>query len=221
MTRWFGVALGAEKWFYVYLLGAPLAFVFLKSPRTLLPCIPIAFISLFAVEPFYSNIHNHYALGIIPFLFVAALYGIKKRRAGRAGQVVLASILPLSLYFSMAIGALPYSATFWAGKGPFNAADYVRPENHAQILEAAALIPRQAPLTFQSNLYLSAFIHRPQSWTFPDGVNEAEYVLLDRHRAHFVWDWEGDRIYEEFRQSLEVRYLRIYDQAGVEVYHRR
>ncbi|MBI3939659.1 MAG: DUF2079 domain-containing protein [Acidobacteria bacterium] len=216
--EWIATALGARKLFYLWVLSAPLALVFVRAPVMLIPALPLLFISLMSRDPAYSNIHNHYALGIIPFLFLAGVYGLARIADPSMRRRHAVAALLLSAYFSFAIGALPYSLTFWEDHGPFNFADYRPPRNRAQIEEAIQLIPPESTLTFQSNLYLHAMIERPQAWVFPDGLGMARYVLLDQGRAHFVWDKENRESYEEYRRSLQESYLRIYAQAGVELY---
>ncbi|MBI2820857.1 MAG: DUF2079 domain-containing protein, partial [Acidobacteria bacterium] len=147
-SLWMGRAFAVDKLFYLYLLGAPLALVFARSLDLLIPGIPLVAISILSPAPQHFNIHNHYGLGIVPFLFLASLYGLRRlssRVPGRTAAAVPATLF-LSLYFSAAIGALPYSGTFWQNRGPFTYRDYLFADNHAQVVEAMRLVPGEASL---------------------------------------------------------------------------
>ena len=218
---WISQVFTLPKMFYLYLLFSPLVFVFLRAPLMLVPILPLILISLFSSQPLHSNIHNHYSLGLIPFLFVASVYGLKElsRKSLEKVRVASLSMLFLSVYFSAAVGALPYSMTFWKSHGPFNYQDYVFPTNYDQLVQAVEEVPKNSTLSFQSNLYFSTLIQRPRSWFFPRGLGVAEYVLLDRARAPFVWDEEDGETYEQCRFLLSECYRKIYDVAGIELYH--
>ncbi len=220
-SKWISQVFALPKMFYLYVLVSPLAFVCLRTPLILVPIFPLILISLFFSQPLHANIHNHYSLGLIPFLFVASVYGLKKlsRTCLERMRVVSLSMLFLSVYFSAAIGALPYSTTFWKSHGPFNYQDYVFPANYDQLVQAVERIPKNSTLSFQSNVYFSTFIQRSKLWFFPKGLGVAEYVLLDRTRDPFVWDEKDGAIYEQCRSLLSECYRKIYDVAGVELYH--
>src|SRR5206468_3548073 len=72
----------SRKFFYLFVLMAPLASMSLSSPLTIVPSLPLMCIPLLSSQPMHWNLHNHYALGILPFLFLAALNTLKRRFEG-------------------------------------------------------------------------------------------------------------------------------------------
>jgi len=77
-------------------LLAPLAFISLVGIEGLIPALPIFAQRLLSARPSESSIVYHYQAEFIPFIFLAAIYGLARiRRAGPAAPRVLAAVLPL------------------------------------------------------------------------------------------------------------------------------
>jgi len=69
---------GQNKFFYITALFGPLAFLSFLDPLTLIMTLPWLMASLLSVNPLYYAIGTQYPAFVSPFLFVAAINGIKK-----------------------------------------------------------------------------------------------------------------------------------------------
>ena len=69
---------GQSKFFYITALFGPLAFLSFLDPLTLIMTLPWLMASLLSVNPLYYAIGTQYPAFVSPFLFVAAVNGIKK-----------------------------------------------------------------------------------------------------------------------------------------------
>jgi uncharacterized membrane protein len=69
---------GQSKFLYITALFAPLAFLSFLDPLTLIMAVPWLMASLLSVNPLYYAVGTHYPAFVSPFLFVAAVNGIKK-----------------------------------------------------------------------------------------------------------------------------------------------
>ena len=64
---------------YLFNLFLPTAFLALLSPLTLLPMLPTLAVNLLSANPFQWRLEDfHYAAPLAPFLFVSAIYGIRR-----------------------------------------------------------------------------------------------------------------------------------------------
>jgi uncharacterized membrane protein len=69
---------GQSKFLYIASLFAPLAFLSFLDPLTLITTLPWLVASLLSINPLYYAVGTHYPAFVSPFLFVAAINGIKK-----------------------------------------------------------------------------------------------------------------------------------------------
>jgi len=93
---------------YLFFLLGPTAFLSLLSPLHLLIALPEFGINLLSNNWNMRNIVFHYTSVIQPFVFISAIYGVKKFNNKRLAIVGII-ILLFSLLFSYFIGPLPYS----------------------------------------------------------------------------------------------------------------
>ncbi len=69
---------GQSKFLYIASLFAPLAFLSFLDPLTLIMAVPWLMASLLSINPLYYAVGTHYPAFVSPFLFIAAINGIKK-----------------------------------------------------------------------------------------------------------------------------------------------
>ena len=93
---------------YLFFLLGPTTFLSLLSPLHLLIALPEFGINLLSNNWNMRNIVFHYTSVIQPFVFISAIYGVKKFNNKRLAIVGII-ILLFSLLFSYFIGPLPYS----------------------------------------------------------------------------------------------------------------
>ncbi|MCK6629210.1 MAG: DUF2079 domain-containing protein [Anaerolineae bacterium] len=176
---------------YLTQLFFPTAFLALFSPLTLLPMLPTLAVNLLSDNPFTWRLEDfHYGAPLAPFLFISAIYGIRRISEwvnGRMGEQFFAirsfAILLFSLFLVFSI-----IYHYYRGFTPL-ARPFVWPEvtTHQQRLEALlSTLPPDAPLFTQSNL-APHLTHRPIIYSdfayftdphFPAPV-KAEEILLD------------------------------------------
>ena len=124
---------GQSKFVYITSLFGPLAFLSFLDPLTLIMTLPWLMASLLSINPLYYAIGTQYPAFVSPFLFVAAINGIKKlvnlssrgvlRKIGFLmfiSLLVSTLLLPTDDYFSvtkaeettrMALNEIPSTAT--------------------------------------------------------------------------------------------------------------
>ncbi len=168
-----------DKALYLWGLLAPVAFLSLLAPQTLLLSLPTLGINLLSTKPeFYTLEKFHYAALLVPFVVLSALLGVDylvarlSPRLEMKRQTLLYSVSALvlisTLLYHRGHGFTPLAAGFQIPKAT---------PHHRLAQELMALIPEGATLSAQSRLnpHLS---QRPRIYMFPK-VEDADYVFFD------------------------------------------
>ncbi|MFA5363896.1 MAG: DUF2079 domain-containing protein [Candidatus Bathyarchaeia archaeon] len=94
---------GQNKFLYVTALFAPLAFFSFLDPLMLLMTVPWLGASLLSINPLYYAVGTHYPAFVSPFLFVAAVTGIKKLANSNSKAILnkLAFLMFVTLVLSL------------------------------------------------------------------------------------------------------------------------
>jgi uncharacterized membrane protein len=185
---------------YLFALFFPTAFLALFSPLTLLPLLPTLAVNLLSDNPFTWRLEDfHYGAPLAPFLFISALYGIRRISAWAIGRMaklqtmnqypalrLFASSVPLLLCLLLLISSAIYH--YYRGFTPL-ARPFAWPQVTAhpqRLADLLSTIPADAPLFAQSNL-APHVTHRPVIYTdfayftdptYPAPVKVQE-ILLD------------------------------------------
>lgn len=174
-------------------LGGLLAcggFMSLLAPQVLGLALPVLALNVFSNWSWTYSEGAHYSASIVPFVIVSAIYGtgflaraLEDRRLVPYKRAVLglaAWVLTVSIIHHHEIGVSPIARTFYPP----------RIDAHDRLAERfLSLIPPQAPVSAQSNLY-PHLSHRQKAYFFP-AVNDAEYVLLDMTSSAYPLTVQG------------------------------
>ncbi len=137
---------------YLFDLFFSTAFLALLNPLTLLPMLPTLAVNLLSANPFQWRLEDfHYAAPLAPFLFVSAIYGIK-RVSESANQRVNKFLLSVILMILL----LTFSVVYHVQRGytplarPFDWP--VVTAHHHKLEQIINTIPPDSALFTQSNL---------------------------------------------------------------------
>ena len=157
------------KLLYVFLLFGPLLFL---SFRSLITSITLAWFVpiLLSNYPSYYTIGAHYPAYVIAFIFLGAVYGLKKSirpRRFRSLKFYTKSLLLVGLLF--AVFASPLSPLMTALNNAALFPDYRPPviTEHDKILQAIVdIVPRDASILTQNNIF-PHFSDRLNAYAYP------------------------------------------------------
>ncbi|MCB9078787.1 MAG: DUF2079 domain-containing protein [Anaerolineaceae bacterium] len=136
---------------YLFDLFFPAAFLALLSPLTLIPMLPTLAVNLLSDNPFTWRLEDfHYGAPLAPFLFIAAIYGIRRLAAWKTHQNQTFLRLSLSLLLLICSIIYHYHRGYTPLARPFH---WPEVTTHHHLLETIlADIPSGAPVFAQSNL---------------------------------------------------------------------
>lgn len=168
---------------YVKQLLSPLFYTPVASPEILILATPELLINFLSNESNMKGIIHHYTSVLTPFIFIAAIYGIK--RLGKI-KYINEKVVVFALVLSASYGALNYSPlpfSKWAELRPFafNRDDYKNVGRWKNELQDETII-----VSASGGLY-PHFSHRKTIIRLSENYTQADYVVLFKDQA--ISDW--------------------------------
>jgi len=226
---------------YLTFLFLPLLFIPLLSPLSLVPALPALAISLLSHLPHYYWIQHQYTASLIAPVFVALIYGLgllnEKGRYLRSWfkkylhigipkdqllKASLGSILIISLYYNVVLSPSPISVLFWKKlMRDYYKTSYVITKRD-RVLNGAIrrFIPQEASVVSQNTVNNSYLAHRQEYYCFPQQIESADYIVLDRKRAHYVIGEVDEEEYEKEFNKLLKSYQVVFSYDGIYIFNR-
>jgi uncharacterized membrane protein len=176
---------------YIFDLLLPVAFLSLFAPVYLLPAIPAFVINMISSFQYQHTILSQYTAGIIPFIFIALVFGLRRVKNWADGsfrpKLVLGSLAAVIVLCSLA-------ANFYYSPSPLSGNWNTRlytSDRHVDIVrEGLSKIPEDAPVSAQVFL-LAKLSKREKLYMFPnpfiDYVDEKYYDSLDVGMKRIIW----------------------------------
>lgn len=159
---------------YLKQLLLPLGFLSIFSPLFLVFAMPDLLINLLSSNANFQQIYYQYTATITPFLFVAAIYGVRMLRhfvSRLSFRVITVYILIAAFYGSYLYGPLPYSREK-------NVDMFTKPRVNKETMEAYINTLPQNAIISSSNQLGSHLSEREFIYTIPQGTSFATYKLF-------------------------------------------
>jgi uncharacterized membrane protein len=166
-----------DKYLYAILLFVPMQFLPFLSPSTLAIALPAWSIIFFSTYPPAYQLGFQYPWTVIPFVFVSAIYGLKRLSLNEENlKKILALLIMLGIVFMTFISPTPLAI--------FNEYYNDIPEvtnHHLALNEVIKLVPPTASLSTQNDI----FPHVCNRFDLYGYNGEIEYVLVDTSTKWF------------------------------------
>ncbi len=209
------------KRLYIFQLLAPVGFLAVLSPLTLLIATPTVASNLLSNHSYMHSIRYNYIALIVPFIYISTIYASAKLMRNRKTKVLISLLLILSA------GLTNY---YFMSPSPFSKRSldkyfgYQYPSRVAFTNEAISLIPPDASVS-ATPFFVPHLTHREKIYEFPNpfklsywGINgenpppkDVEYVLADTNR----FNKEEKMIFDLLLD--ETLYAKIFEKGGVAV----
>lgn len=159
--------------YYLLQLFLPMGFLSLLQPQTLIFALPDFIINLLSNNTQLHQIYFHYTATITPFLFISAIYGMKKLHLlfPKLQRFALCYLLFAICYGAYAFGPLPLARSA-------NIDMFTKKVPHrSEITRALSKIPQDVSVAATNNIgaHLS---HREKIYTIPTGVDKAHVLVF-------------------------------------------
>lgn len=169
-------ALEKERLSYLLQIFLPVGFLSFLAPFFLIFLLPDLALNLLSDKPELHQIYYQYTSLLTPFIFVSALYGMK--RLQHSFPRIKNTIFVLSLFLLTFVTAYLYGP-LPGSKSP-NLDMITLPNSKKQILEyEIGRIPASARVAATNNL-ASHLSQREHIYVIPYGMEKADYILLQK-----------------------------------------
>ncbi|MEK7451162.1 MAG: DUF2079 domain-containing protein [Patescibacteria group bacterium] len=159
---------------YLLKLFAPLGFASIFAPFYLIFALPDLFINLLSNNRQLHEIYYQYSATITPFVFISAIFGIK--RIIRIFPKL--SLLAISLFILLATLTSSYFFGPLPGAKNPNNLMFIKPQNDKLFIENfLSRIPRKYSIAATNNLG-SHLSHRQNIFTIPQGLDKADVIVF-------------------------------------------
>lgn len=159
---------------YLKQIFMPLGFLSLVFPILLVFGVPDLLINLLSNNPQLHQIYYQYTSTITPFIFISAIFAVKKilKWFPRIPKSYIAIyLLIFALYSAYSYGPLPFA------KKP-NLDMFTKPQPNKEVVENfLSKIPKHYSVAATNNLG-SHVSHRQQVFTIPVGIEKADVVIF-------------------------------------------
>lgn len=179
----FPVFFNSQTFAYYAQLLSSTGFLALFAPIYLFFSLPDILINTLSAHPGLRSYEYHYDAAIVPFLYLAAIFGAKKLLNQKfiplPPQMLVAYIIIITIYTSWSTGLLPYSRT------PDLSAFISQDAYKSEIAKALEIIPESASVAATNNVgaHLS---HRREIYVLPFGIDLAEYIVIYREHLQIA-----------------------------------
>lgn len=217
-------ATSPETTTYLNRMFFPVGFLSFLALPVLAISAPEFGVVLLSNNPNLRNLYYHYSAVITPFVFIAALYGLRwinqqtKQNIQQFQQLIPvafgALILCLSIYASLTYGPL---VVFTRNK----LHSYGNPVPHAQdVLMWRDRLANEDIRVAATGKIAPFFTSRRYFYLMSDRYEKAEYVVVNEHevRTSYGSQWAIPG-YEQL--VADPAYQKIYDVRGIEVYRKK
>ena len=180
----FSTVLQPERLGYLVLLLVPLAGLPLLAPEVLAVGLPPLVSNLLSSTEMQYTIRGHYTAALTPILIAAAVVGSRRAAVwvevrGWRPRAILGTMAATSVIASMTFSPLPWSQDPFARKQFWDA--YPRPA----VAAIAARIPSGASVSAANQVGAHGAL-RNAIYSFPDGVDRADFVIVDVSGRDYV-----------------------------------
>ncbi|TRO54194.1 DUF2079 domain-containing protein [Candidatus Bathyarchaeota archaeon] len=196
---------GQSKFLYITSLFGPLMFLSFLNPLTLIMTLPWLGASLLSINPLYYAIGTQYPAFVSPFIFVAAINGIKK--LGEIGNKNVIKKIGYLMAVTLAISILLFPA----------AGDFVGRSSDDVTRMALKEIPSTASVSVMPDVHPHLCNRLEVYPYFQQGV---DYVLLDVYNwwydvvlprpAHVAPRWCDAEIGDEYGIVINAKGVLLY-----------
>jgi len=200
---------------FICFVFIPLMFIPFLAPLELVIALPIFLILFSTGSSLHVGIANHYLACIIPPLFVAFVYGLKKVEKFKSIGII---ILGVGLLSNIVLSPSPISYTFWSGRALNFSYKVYLPENRNNMIKdnVQKYIPANPGISVasQNSFNYGYLAKRDKYKPFPDDFMNVDYIVIDLKRPLYVLDRiDKEKFMEKFDFARKKRKL-IYEYDG-------
>lgn len=222
-TRWMKAVVSPKNLTYYTQVFAPVAFVALLAPITLLVGVPQLFVNAISTEGYTNNIHFYYTCIVLAGVFLATVEACARwGRTGPGQRFLVGAVFAAALASNVAWSPSPISVLYHSGI-------WARPSLRAKAIdEAIKVVPAQAAVSATYNIddhmsHRALIFEYPNPWVPANwglngkdnlvNPNKVDWMVLDST----VMSASELGLLDDLRRS---QFATVFDSDGIVVLHR-
>ncbi|MEK7610874.1 MAG: DUF2079 domain-containing protein [Patescibacteria group bacterium] len=165
---------------YLFHLLVSAGFFSLLSPFYLLPAATELILNLFSAYNPQWQVKFHYTAAITPFIYISAIYGMKRCRTFLAKKSFVAPVSEIIIaFYLVAISLLwNYAHSPSPLAKDFDSSIYKVADNDVQRERVLRSLPVSASVSAMNNLG-AHLANRRYLWRFPIGIEKSDFIVVD------------------------------------------
>lgn len=166
----FGRVFSTDTLEYLKYTFMPVGYLSFLAPQYLIFMIPEFFINILSDNPNLRSIQYHYGAVLVPFVYISAIYGVKKLRKKLNELLVVSILLGFTVYSFWLYSPLP-------GTKNSDIAFLNTAPNSQEIRNRLKEIPRDASVS-ASNSIAAHLVQREKIYVLPNGIDFVDYLVF-------------------------------------------
>src|SRR5437867_655052 len=202
----FSTILQPERLGYLAMLVVPLAGLPLVAPEVLAVALPPLVSNLLSSNEMQYTIRGQYTAALTPILIAAAVVGSRRvavwvEKRGWRPRAVLAAMAATSVIANLTFSPLPWS------QDPFARKQFWDVNPRSAVAAIVARIPSDASVSAANHIGAHLAL-RSAIYSFPDGLDRADYVILDVSGLDYIGSSPNPEAFRPLlRRLVETRPL--------------
>ncbi len=170
-TRVFSI----ESFYYLYQNFLPVGFLSFFSPLYAIFLLPDFLINVLSDNPNLRSIQYHYGALIVPFVYISAIYGIKKILSLHKNKSLVINFV----FYYLLIFIIYSTFQFTPVPGTKNSdiAPFVNIENKKEIYSSLSQIPDDASVSATNGIG-AHLVQRERIYVIPNGIDFVDYLVF-------------------------------------------
>jgi uncharacterized membrane protein len=164
--------ISVETFTYIKTVFLPVGYISILSPQYLIFMLPDFFINVFSDNPNLRSIQYHYGALLVPFIYISAIYGVKK--------IISKKFVSKNLIFYFLLFFIAYSTYLYSplpGTKNSDVAAFRTNTNRARILDEIQKIPAEKSVSATNNI-AAHLVQREKIYIIPNGIDTVDYLVF-------------------------------------------
>ena len=194
--------ISVETFEYIKTVFLPIGYLSILSPQYLIFMLPDLFINVFSDNPNLRSIQYHYGALLVPFIYISAIYGVKRLLSIR--------FLNSNLVFYFLLGFILYSTYLYSplpGTKNSDVAAFRTNTNRARILGQIQKIPAEKSVSATNNI-AAHLVQREKIYIIPNGIDMVDYLVFYKSNMEIFDEYIVDENFTVVFDDLDLVILK-------------
>lgn len=180
----FGRIFSLETFEYLKKAFMPVGYLSFLAPHYLIFVLPELMINILSDNPNLRSIQYHYGAVLVPFIYISAIFGLKKMRTKISESILFYVLLGFVIYSFWLFSPFP-------GTRNSDTEIFKNIPHDAEILAALKIIPNDASVS-SSNSMAAHLVQREKIYVLPSGIDTVDFLVFYKTDIDLAYELIGN-----------------------------